>query len=252
MVNAIINAGIIAVGSYFLIGNVNVGVTFLVGDLSAFLTYAANYMQPFNEISDVVTEIDYAFASFKRIDDAVHLKRDVNAGTKVLSGKIDNSRSEEHPFLLRSFPRDHQRLHPADPSRAQDRLGRADRLRQNHAHQSLLRFYDPQKAPSTPMGFPTRTSRRKRFRAHIGMVLQDTWIFSGTVYENIAYAKPSATPERRSLSAAERPKAAGFIERLPKGYDTLDQRFFGLIDRRKTAPLRGPGHAFGPGDRDSR
>jgi ATP-binding cassette subfamily B protein len=116
MVNAIINAAVIAVGSYFLIENVNVGVAFLVGDLSAFLTYAANYMQPFNEISDVVTEIDYAFASFKRIDDAVNLEAGQQRRKKVLEGKIETSK-RRLPFLLRSFPRDHQRLFPRDPSR---------------------------------------------------------------------------------------------------------------------------------------
>ena len=219
VVNAFINAGIIVLGSYFLIANVNVGVAFLVGDLSAFLTYAANYMQPFNEISDVVTEIDYAFASFKRIDDAVNLKRDTNAGKGILSGKIAQLEAKDIHFsydpsreIIKGFS---LQIHQGEKVALVGPTGCGKTTLIN----LLLRFYDPQKGAFYADDISTEELEKKAFRAHIGMVLQETWIFSGTVYENIAYAKPDATVEEVH-QAAERAEAAGFIERLPQGYDT--------------------------------
>jgi ATP-binding cassette subfamily B multidrug efflux pump len=219
MVNAFINAGIIALGSYFLIGKVDVGVSFLVGDLSAFLTYAANYMQPFNEISDVVTEIDYAFASFKRIDDAVNLKRDVNAGKGVVNGKIGTLEARDVHFsydasreIIKGFS---LTIHQGEKVALVGPTGCGKTTLIN----LLLRFYDPQQGAFYADGIKTEELEKKAFRAHVGMVLQETWIFAGTVYDNIAYTKPEATPEEVHR-AAERAEAAGFIERLPKGYDT--------------------------------
>ncbi|MFA6620159.1 MAG: ABC transporter ATP-binding protein [Bacilli bacterium] len=227
LLNAIINAAVIAVGSYFLIDKVNVGVSFLIGDLSAFLTYAANYMQPFNEISDVVTEIDYAFASFKRIDDAVNLKRDVNAGQEKLDGPITSLEAKDLHFSY-------------DPSREIIK-GFNLAIRQGHKIalvgptgcgkttliNLLLRFYDPQKGAFYANGISTQDIEKSSFRNHVGMVLQDTWIFSGTVYENIVYAKPSAS-KKEVYRAAEKAQASGFIERLPQGYDTLISDSSGL------------------------
>jgi ATP-binding cassette subfamily B multidrug efflux pump len=91
----------------------------------------------------------------------------------------------------------------------------------------LLRFYDPQKGAFYANGTATPEIEKSSFRSHVGMVLQDTWIFSGTVYENIAYAKPSATKEE-VYRAAEKAQAAGFIERLPQGYDTFISDSSGL------------------------
>jgi ATP-binding cassette subfamily B multidrug efflux pump len=219
LVNAIINAALIAVGSFFLIQNVNVGVLFLVGDLSAFLTYAANYMQPFNEISDVVTEIDYAFASFKRIDDAVHLERDKNAGTKVIAGSIDTLEAKNIHFsydpsreIIKGFSIDIFKGHKVA-------LVGPTGCGKTTIINLLLRFYDPQEGAFYANGDSTLNLEKSAFRSHVGMVLQDTWIFSGTVYENIAYAKPEATKEE-VYAAAKKAQAEGFINRLPQGYDT--------------------------------
>ena len=219
LVNAIINAAVIAIGSVFLINKVNVGVVFLVGDLSAFLTYAANYMQPFNEISDVVTEIDYAFASFKRIDDAVHLERDVNRGQEVVKGKIETLKADNLHFsydpsreIIKGFSLDIFQGHKVA-------LVGPTGCGKTTLINLLLRFYDPQKGAFYANALSTQDLEKKAFRSHVGMVLQDTWIFSGSVYDNIAYAKPEASKEE-VYTAAQKAQAAGFIERLPQGYDT--------------------------------
>jgi ATP-binding cassette subfamily B multidrug efflux pump len=219
LVNALINAVVIAVGTVFIINDVNLGTAFLVGDLSAFLTYAANYMQPFNEISDVVAEIDYALASFKRIDEAVNLRRDVNAGTSTISGPISTLKADDLHFsydpsreIIKGFTldiRQGNKIALVGPTGC----GKTTLIN------LLLRFYDPQKGAFYANGLSTQELEKKAFRAHVGMVLQDTWIFAGSVYDNIAYAKPDATKDE-VYAAARKAQASGFIERLPKGYDT--------------------------------
>jgi ATP-binding cassette subfamily B multidrug efflux pump len=219
LVNGTINAVVIAVGAVFIIKNVNLGVAFAVGDLSAFLTYAANYMQPFNEISDVVSEIDYAFASFHRIDEAVHAPKDSNAGTQLITGSIDQLQAKDIHFsydpsreIIKGFSLDIYKGHKialVGPTGC----GKTTMIN------LLLRFYDPQQGAFYVNGLSSKELEKQAFRSHIGMVLQDTWIFGGTVYENIAYAKPNASKDE-VVRAAEKAQAAGFINRLPQGYDT--------------------------------
>lgn len=221
LVNAFINATIIAVGAYFVIArdSLNLGFYFLVGDLSAFLSYAANYMQPFNEISDVVTEIDYALASFRRIDEAAHAPQDVDEGHSPLTGSVKTLEAQDIHFsydatreIIKGFSLSIYQGHKialVGPTGC----GKTTMIN------LLLRFYDPQKGGFYANGEVTTSYPKTSLRSHIGMVLQDTWIFEGTVYENIAYAKPEASVEEVH-QAAEKAQAAGFIERLPQGYDT--------------------------------
>lgn len=220
LINYFINAIVITAGIIFIIKDVNIGVAFLVGDLSAFLTYAANYMQPFNEISDVVAEIDYAYASFKRIDAVAKAPRDTNNGTGVLSNAIDTLKAEGVNFsydgkrqIIKDFSLDVYKGHRialVGPTGC----GKTTLIN------LLMRFYDPQTGAFYANSISTQDLEKASFRKHLGMVLQDTWIFKGTVYDNIAYAKPSATKEE-VMKAAQDAQASGFIARLPLGYDTV-------------------------------
>ncbi|MCR4562079.1 MAG: ABC transporter ATP-binding protein/permease [Bacilli bacterium] len=219
LVNAIINACLVTVGSILIIKHANIGIYFAVGNLSAFLTYAANYMQPFNEISDVIAEIDYAFASFHRIDEAINAPKDINEGEKIICNEIDDLSAKNITFsydgkrdIIKDFSLDIYKGHRialVGPTGC----GKTTLIN------LLLRFYDPQKGAFYANQVSTQDLEKIAFRSHIGMVLQETWIFDGTIYENIAYAKPDATLEE-VRKAAEKAQALGFIERLPDGFET--------------------------------
>ena len=230
-VNAIINATVILVGAVLLLhpsASASIGLAaFGIGDLSAFLTYASNYMQPFNEISDVVAEIDYALASFQRIQDIIHGPKDTNDGKQVLSGEIQDIEAKHVTF---SYDASRVIIHDLNLSLKKGQkiaLVGPTGCGKTTVINLLMRFYDPQEGAFFANDISTQNLEKKAFRAHIGMVLQDTWIFSGTVYENIAYAKPDASKEE-VLEAAKQAQADGFISRLPKGYDTMISDSSGL------------------------
>ncbi|MCQ2772343.1 MAG: ABC transporter ATP-binding protein/permease [Bacilli bacterium] len=234
LVNAIINGVLIAVGAILVINSKNTvdpfnyGVSvFMIGDLSAFLTYAASYMTPFNEISNVITEISYATSSLKRVDDVVNAPKDVNDGSKAIDGEVDNLKAEHVTFsydgkrtIIKDLDLEIFKGHKVafvGPTGC----GKTTLIN------LLMRFYDPQEGNFSANGYSTIELEKRAFRNHIGMVLQDTWIFHGTVFENIAYSKPEATLEEVK-SAAEKAQASSFIERLPKGYDTYISDSSGL------------------------
>lgn len=230
LVNALINGILIAVGALLVIksGSLNYGVAvFMVGDLSAFLTYAASYMTPFNEISNVVTEISYATSSLKRIDDVINSPEDVNDGKEVIDGQVDDLKANHVTFsydgtrtIIKDFDLDIYKGHKiafVGPTGC----GKTTLIN------ILMRFYDPQSGCFEANNISTFELEKRAFREHIGMVLQETWIFTGTVFENIAYSKKDATLEEVKL-AAEKAQASSFIERLPNGYDTLISDSSGL------------------------
>lgn len=221
LVNALINGALVLVGAVLIIekpGNLGLDA-FAIGDLSAFLTYASSYMQPFNEISNVVSEIDYALASFQRIDETIHGKKDINNGKEVIAGNIDDLKAKDITFsydgkrtIIKNFSLDIYKGHKiafVGPTGC----GKTTLIN------LLMRFYDPQEGAFYVNNESTQDLEKAAFRSHIGMVLQDTWIFNGTVFENIAYAKEGATREEVE-EAARKAQASHFIERLPQGYDT--------------------------------
>lgn len=227
LVNNIINAAIITVGAIFIVKDVNLGIAFLVGDLSSFLIYASNYMAPFNEISDVISEINFALASFKRIDEAINAEKDINEGKKAIKGDITSIEAknidfsyEESRKIIDDFSlsvKKGQKIAFVGPTGC----GKTTIIN------LLMRFYDPDNGAFYINGIPSRELEKAEYRSHLGMVLQDTWIFSGSVYENIAYAKPGATLEEVK-EAAKKARADDFISRLPNGYDTLISDSSGL------------------------
>lgn len=227
LVNGIINVAIILLGSLLILNPISLGVSFFLGDLTAFLNYANNYMQPFNEITSVIAEIDYALASLKRIEEATSLKKDNDKGTLLLREEVTKLEAKNVNFayetgkpIISDFNLDIWKGH-------QIALVGPTGSGKTTIVNLVMRFYDPQEGAFFFNEKEGQKIKKSALRAHLGMVLQDTWIFEGTVAENIAYGLPNAKTED-VIKAAKKAQAHEFIMRLPKGYQTLINDSSGL------------------------
>ncbi|MCI6692830.1 MAG: ABC transporter ATP-binding protein/permease [Clostridium sp.] len=216
-VNGIVYAVVGIVGAISAING-----TLSIGNLSAFLSYANQYTKPFNEISGVITELQAAFASasrvFKILDEVPEIpdkSTAINLENCEGNVSIDNlyfSYSEDKP-LIEDF---NLKVKPGDRIAIVGPTGCGKTTLIN----LLMRFYNIKfgeiKIDNINIDDITRTSTRGLY----GMVLQDTWLFSGSVRDNIAYGKEDATLDE-IIEAAKAAHAHKFIMRLPNGYDTI-------------------------------
>lgn len=220
VINNSIYAILILVGAWFINDNINVGVGLLtVGSLSSFLTYSLQYMTPFNEISDASSDILYALTSLKRVNEVLAEKDDVDEGKEFIDGKVETLEAKSMNFsydgkrqIISNFNLDIYKGHKIA-------LVGPTGCGKTTIINLLMRFYDPQQGGFYINGKESRTYSKHDLRSHIGMVLQDTWLSHGTIKENIAFGKPSATMEE-IVAASKKAHADDFIRRLPKGYDT--------------------------------
>lgn len=193
-----------------------------VGQLSSFLNYANQYTKPFNEISGVVTELQNAFASAKRVfelmdepaqipdkEDAIQLNQ---VDGSVQLSHVSFSYKKEVSLIedLNLSVRPGQKIAIVGPTGC----GKTTIIN------LLMRFYDVDQGSIAVNGHDIRDITRDSLRGNYGMVLQETWLKSGTIRDNIAYGKPDAT-EEEVINAAKAAHAHSFIKRLPNGYDTL-------------------------------
>ena len=219
-VNALVYAGVALVGAFVVMGNIGTAIT--VGALSCFLSYANQYAKPFNEISGVVTELQSSLASATRVfelldkepeipdsDDAITLE---NAGGSIDLYDVKFSYSPDKELIknLTLSVEKGQRIAIVGPTGC----GKTTLIN------LLMRFYDVNSGSISVDGTDIRNITRHSLRKSYGMVLQDTWIKTGTVRENIALGKPNATLEE-IIAAAKAAHAHSFIKRLPLGYDTV-------------------------------
>ena len=217
LVNNIIYAAVAFVCALLAIGT---SPAMTVGGMSKFLSYASQYAKPFNEISGVVTELQNALACIRRIFDLMDEQdRPADAANAADLAAKGNVTLENVSFryvpdrpLIEGFTLDvqpGQRIAIVGPTGC----GKTTLIN------LLMRFYDVDDGTIAVDGTDIRDIRRHELRRNIGMVLQDTWLKSGTVRENIAYGKPDATDEE-IIAAAKAAHAHSFIRRLPQGYDT--------------------------------
>ena len=216
-VNGVVYAAVAIVGALSCIAG-----GFSVGALSSFLTYANQYTKPFNEISGVITELQTAIASAKRvfdiIDEPVQQPDEPDAAHPTgCEGQIEIDRvsfsyEKSHP-LIRDF---HLQVKPGQRIALVGPTGCGKTTMIN----LLMRFYDVDAGEIRVDGQPIKKIGRDSLRSLYGMVLQDTWMFKGSVRDNIAYGKPDATDEE-VVAAAKAAHAHSFIMRLPQGYDTV-------------------------------
>lgn len=193
-----------------------------VGQLSSFLSYANQYTKPFNEISGVVTELQNALACAARIFELIEEnpqvpdKKDAFV-LKEVTGKVD-LKDVSFSYVPGKKLIEHLNL-AVKPGQRVAIVGPTG-CGKTTVINLLMRFYDVDKGAIEVMDQDIRNITRKSLRASYGMVLQDTWLKSGTIFENISMGKPDATLEE-VMEAARASHAHSFIKRLPKGYDTV-------------------------------
>lgn len=228
-VNGLVYALVGIVGAIFVIIN---PVGFQIGQLSSFLSYANQYTKPFNEISGVISEVQSAFASFKRVVTLLEKPNEVDEGTNEIVLPIDKVEFRHVEF---SYVKEQQLITDFNLTIKQGQkvaivgptgCGKTTMIN------LLLRYYDPVSGGIYIDDVNTLDIKKNSLRKAYGLVLQDTWIFRGTVRENIAYAKPEATLEE-VIEAAKLAHAHSFIKRLPNGYDTVISATSGLSQGEK-------------------
>ena len=216
-VNSLVYAGVGLTGALSVVGG-----ALTIGGLSSFLSYANQYTKPFNEISGVITELQNALACagriFELIDEPAQtpdapdaaVLRNVRGAVDIehVSFSYTPERRLIEDFTLRVAPG--QRVAIVGPTGC----GKTTMIN------LLMRFYDVKSGTISVDGHQTRGVTRQSLRQNIGMVLQDTWLSSGTIRDNIAMGRPDATDEE-VIAAAKASHAHSFIRRLPDGYNTV-------------------------------
>ena len=214
-VNSVIYAGVALTGALIIISG---GLS--VGGLSVLLSYANQYMKPFNEISSVVTEMQNALACAARIFELIdepEESADAQGTLDAVEGRVDiddvsfsydKSKSLIEHFELNVEPG--MRIAIVGPTGC----GKTTLIN------LLMRFYDADSGSISIDGHDITSLSRHALRSAYGMVLQDTWIKRGTVRENICFGKPDAT-EEEIIRAAKEAHSYEFIEKLPQGLDTV-------------------------------
>ena len=220
LVNNFIYALVAALGCICVLTGVPSVLT--IGQVQSFLSYANQYMKPFNAISAVVTQVQTAFASARRVFDLLDAKeiKPDPADAEVIQdpqGSIEFddvafSYDAKHPLFSHiSFTaKPGQKIALVGPTGC----GKTTLIN------LLLRFYKIDSGAIYVDGHNTQKLTRASLREQFGMVLQDTWLFKGSIKENIRYAKPDATDEE-IIAAAQKAQAHEFIQQLPQGYDTM-------------------------------
>lgn len=193
-----------------------------VGQLSSFLSYTNQYTKPFNDITSVLTEFQNSIASAARVfalidepsapaepQDAIVLTQPEG---RILLENVDFSYTPEVPLIqnLNLSVKPGQRIAIVGPTGC----GKTTLIN------LLMRFYDVQKGSIKVDGHDIRQITRQSLRTSYGMVLQETWLRSASIRDNIAYGRPDASDEE-IIAAAKKAHAHSFIQRMPDGYDTI-------------------------------
>ncbi len=216
-VNSLVYTGVCITGAFAVLQGY-----LSVGQLSSFLSYANQYTKPFNEISGVITELQNALACASRVFELIEEEPQIPdpqdaTALPVVTGKVEledvsfsyvpDKKLIEH-FNLSVKPG--QRVAIVGPTGC----GKTTVIN------LLMRFYDVNSGSIRVMDTDIRNITRENLRNSYGMVLQETWLKSGTILENICMGKPDATMDE-VIAAAKASHAHSFIKRLPKGYDTV-------------------------------
>lgn len=216
-VNGIVYASVGVAGAYAAICGV-----LTVGQLTSFLNYANQYTKPFNEISGVATEFQNALASAARVFELIDEEPTVtDAEGAAAPGQVEGNVSMEHVYFsynqeVRLIEDLNLTVKPGERIAIVGPTG----CGKSTVINLLMRFYDVDQGTIRVDGTDIRNMTRESLRAGYGMVLQETWLKSASIRENIAYGKPDAA-EEEIIEAARKAHAHSFIMRMPEGYDTV-------------------------------
>ncbi len=221
-VNSVVYAGVALSGALICIATAGTANPFTIGQLSCCLSYSNQYTKPFNEISGVITELQNALACasriFELIEEEPQVSEPANAVTlNNVEGSVELSDVEfsyvpDRKLIegLNLSVQPGQRIAIVGPTGC----GKTTIIN------LLMRFYDVNGGSIKVEGNDIRDVTRNSLRSSYGMVLQETWLKSGTIRDNIVMGKPDATDEE-VIAAAKASHAHSFIKRLPQGYDTV-------------------------------
>ena len=220
-INSIVYAATALVGAIIAISTAGTTAAFTVGEFACILSYSNQYTKPFNEISGIFAEFQNALASASRVFELIEAPAEIPDGERAMVlesaegnvelSKVSFSYSPSKPLIedLNLSVKPGQRVAIVGPTGC----GKTTIIN------LLMRFYDVCGGSISVDGHDLRDITRDSLRASYGMVLQETWLKSGTVRENIAFGKPDATDEE-IIAAAKAAHAHSFIKRLKNGYDT--------------------------------
>ena len=220
-INSIVYAATALVGAIIAISTAGTAAAFTVGEFACILSYSNQYTKPFNEISGIFAEFQNALASASRVFELIEAPAEIPDGERAVvlesaEGNVELSNvsfsySPSKPLIedLNLSVNPGQRVAIVGPTGC----GKTTIIN------LLMRFYDVCGGSISVDGHDLRDITRDSLRASYGMVLQETWLKSGTVRENIAFGKPDATDEE-IIAAAKAAHAHSFIKRLKNGYDT--------------------------------
>ncbi len=221
-VNSVIYAGVALCGALMCISSAGTAAAFTIGQLSCCLSYTNQYTKPFNEISGVITELQNALACAARLFELIEEKPQVEEPADAV--KLTNVKgSVEMDNVSFSYVPDRKLIEDLSltvkPGQRVAIVGPTG-CGKTTIINLLMRFYDVNGGSVSVEGSDIRNVTRRSLRESYGMVLQETWLKSGTIRDNIVMGKPDATDEE-VIAAAKASHAHSFIKRMPQGYDTV-------------------------------
>ncbi len=208
------------------------GATCTIGIITSFLQYANKFAKPLDEMSSCIGEIQQGYTSFKRINEVLNNVDDIDNGNKELNELVEEikfndvffSYVKERP-LIENFTlnvKKGTKVAIVGPTGC----GKTTMIN------LIMRYYDTNSGSIDFNNVPSTEFKKKEIRKHIGLVLQETWIFKGTVFDNIRYSRQDATDEE-VMEAAKQANAYSFISRLPNGFNTMISDDSGLSSGEK-------------------
>ena len=218
-VNSVVYAGVALAGALICIATAGAVNPFTIGQLSACLSYANQYTKPFNEISGVVTELQNALACASRLFELIEEEPQIPEPADAME-LADVKGSVELNDVSFSYVPDRKLIEGLNlsvkPGQRIAIVGPTG-CGKTTIINLLMRFYDVNSGSITVEGTDIRNATRNSLRSSYGMVLQETWLRSGTIRDNIVMGKP----DEEIIAAAKASHAHSFIKRLPQGYDTV-------------------------------